>query len=407
MIHRVPLPLTLLVAAGARSFATGLTGVLLGLYLGQVGLGAGALGLVIGSGLAGLAVGTTLVAFAGDRFGRRRTLIATTVLSCAGLAGVALAETSVALAITAFLGMVNGMGRDRGPAQALEQSLLADSITDATRTRAFTRYTLIQDLAGAAGALAAAFPTLLERTIGLPAMAATRWTLVGAAALVLASLPLYLALPRDTRHATTEPWWHVPLSREGRRHVKGLAALFALDSLGGGFLAGSILTFWFFRRFGLSGDVLGPVFFAARILNAASYVGAAWLAGRIGLVRTMVFTHLPSSVLLCVLPFVPSTALAVLLFLLREALVQMDVPTRQSYVAAVTRAGERTFAMGVTGVVRNVGWAFGPPLGGLAMGAVGLGAPLLIGAGLKIVYDLALFASFRHVPAPEEARGAS
>ena len=398
----------LIAAAGTRSLSTGLVGVLLGLYLGQLGLDAWALGLVVGAGLAGLAAGTTAVAFLGDRLGRRRTLVATTLLSAAGLVAVALAGTPVPLGLAAFLGMVNGMGRDRGPAQTLEQSLLADGVTDRARTRVFTRYALGQDIAGACGALAAALPAVLEGALGLSPLAATRWTLVGAAAALLASLPLYFALPRDEPRGTPVapgPWWRIPLSPEGRRRVGGLAGLFALDSLGGGFLAGSIITFWFFRRFGLAGDVLGPVFFTARLLNAGSYVAAEWLATRIGLVRTMVFTHLPSSVVLCALPLVPAAAPAIALFLLREALVQMDVPTRQSYVAAVTAPGERTFALGVTGVVRNAGWAFGPPLGGLAMSAAGLGAPLVIGAGLKIVYDVALFASFRHVRAPEEGAG--
>jgi predicted MFS family arabinose efflux permease len=159
--------------------------------------------------------------------------------------------------------------------------------------------------------------------------------------------------------------------------------LFALDSLGGGLLAGSIVTYWFFRRFGLSGDVLGPVFFVARGLNAWSYLGAELLARRVGLLRG---------------------PLAIALFLAREALVQMDVPARQSYLAAVTEPGERTFALGITGLVRNVGWACGPPLAGWAMSAFGLGAPLVLGAGLKVVYDLALYASYRHVRPAEEAR---
>jgi MFS family permease len=396
---------SLIAAAGTRSLSTGLVGILLGLYLGQLGLDAGSLGLVVGAGLAGLAAGTTAVAFLGDRLGRRRTLIASALLSAAGLVAMTRAETVLPLAVAAFLGMVNGMGRDRGPAQTLEQSLLADGVTDRGRTRAFTRYTLGQDVAGACGALAAALPALLGNALGLSSLAATRWTLVAAAAALLGSVPLYRTLPPDeprVPRGRPGPWWKVPLSPEGRRHVRGLAGLFALDSLGGGFLAGSIVTFWFFRRFGLTGDVLGPVFFAARLLNATSYFAAEWLAARIGLVRTMVFTHLPSSAVLCALPFVPAAGPAIALFLLREALVQMDVPTRQSYVSAVTAPGERTFALGVTGVVRNAGWAFGAPLGGLAMDAVGLGAPLVIGAGLKIVYDVALFASFRHVRAPEE-----
>jgi MFS family permease len=401
----VSLQTRLIAAAAVRSLATGLVGVLLGLYLGQLGLDTGALGLVVGTGLAGIAAGTTVVAFLGDRWGRRRTLITTTLLSAAGLLAMARAATIVPLALAALLGMVNGMGRDRGPAQTLEQSLLADGVPDRRRTRAFTRYTLAQDLAAAAGALAAALPALVAGARHVPLLTATRWTFVGAGVVLLGSVPLYLTLPWDEPRPSRPspgPWWRIPLSRGGRRRVGGLAGLFALDSLGGGFLAGAIVTFWFFRRFGLGGDVLGPVFFAARLLNATSYLAAEWLAARIGLVRTMVFTHLPSSAVLCALPLVPTAGAAIALFLLRESLVQMDVPARQSYISAVTAPGERTFALGVTGVVRNTGWAVGAPLGGLAMGAAGLGAPLVIGAGLKMVYDVGLFAAFRHVRAPEE-----
>ncbi len=155
----------------------------------------------------------------------------------------------------------------------------------------------------------------------------------------------------------------------------------------------------------MTGAVLGPLFLAARALNAASYVAADVLSRRIGLLSTMVFTHLPSSVLLIFLPFAPNPWIAAFLFLARESLVQMDVPTRQSYVAAVTRPGERTFALGVTGLVRNVGWATGPAGAGWAMQALGLGAPLLCGAGLKIAYDLLLYRAFRHVRPPEELPG--
>lgn len=187
------------------------------------------------------------------------------------------------------------------------------------------------------------------------------------------------------------------MSGETRRRVAGLTGLFTLDSLGGGFLAGSILTYWFFRRFGLTGESLGPLFFAGRVLNALSYGWAAALSRRIGLVRTMVFTHLPSSLVLLGLPLAPTAALAAALFLARESLVQMDVPTRQAYVAAITRPGERTPALGLTALARNVGWAVGPALAGLATAAFGLPAPLVAGAGLKVVYDVALFASFRQI----------
>lgn len=385
-------------AAGVRSFATGLLGVLLGLYLAELGLGAAALGVVVGAGLAGNAAGTALVALFAERWGRRSTLLAASALSAGGLAATALASGVTPLAIAGFLGLVNGMGRDRGPAQTIEQSLLADAAGDAERTAIFVRYAFLQDVLGAAGALAAAAPALLERLGGVPAAAAYRTTLLGAAAVSLIPLWLYARLPAANAATPGAPR-PAPMSPASRRRVGGLAALFALDSLGGGLLAGSILSYWFFQRFGLGPEALGPIFFAARALNALSYFAAERLARRIGLLSTMVFTHLPSSLVLVALPFVPAAGPAIALFLVREALVQMDVPTRQAYVAQVTAPGERTAALGITGLVRNVGWALGPPLAGAAMALWGLGAPLLGGAGLKACYDVALYVSYRKGPA--------
>ncbi len=390
-------------AAGARSFVIGLTGVTLGLYLAARGFDPALLGGVVASGLAGNAAGVALVAAWGERLGRRRALVGATVLSAAGLATVALVASPPGIAIASFFGMVNGMGRDRGPAQTLEQSLLADAVDDAGRTAAFTRYSFAQDVFGALGSLAAAAPALLQGALGLEPAAAHRATFAGAALLALAPVALYARLPADRTAGAHGP--PAGLSPASRRRVARLSALIALDGLGGGFLAGSILSYWFFRRFGLGAATLGPVFFAAKALNAASYLGAEALARRLGLVRTMVFTHLPTSLILLALPFVPSAGLAVAIFLAREAFVQMDVPARQSYIAAVTAPGERTAALGITGLVRNVGWALGPGLAGGAMTALGLGAPLVAGAALKTTYDVALYLSFRGVRPPEE-RGA-
>ncbi len=377
--------------------------MLLGLHLAQLGVSAQTLGLVIGVGLFGMAVGTASVSFLGETWGKRPALMVTATLAGLGLAVVAMSESTTVLVVAAFFGMVNGMGRDRGPAEVMEQSMLSALVTDRDRTRAFARYSLVQDVAGALGALAAGAPALFAGRLGLTALEASRASLVGAGGLLLLSVPVYLLLPEESGGARDRaPWWRVPLSPVAKRRVGGLAGLFALDSLGGGFLAGSIITYWFFRQFGLGAEVLGPVFFGAKVLNALSYLVAEWLARRIGLIRTMVFTHLPSSLLLCALPFVPTAWWAIALFLIREAMVQMDVPTRASYVAAVTAPGERTFAFGATGIVRNTGWALGPTLAGVAMGGLGLGAPLLIGAGLKIVYDLSLYSAFRNVRPPEE-----
>jgi MFS family permease len=178
--------------------------------------------------------------------------------------------------------------------------------------------------------------------------------------------------------------------------------LFAIDSLAGGFLTTALLSFFFYRRFGVGLEAIGPMFFAARMLNAVSHFGAAWLARRIGLVKTMVFTHIPSSLLLVSVAYAPSFPVAALLFLLREGLVEMDVPTRQSYVMAVVRPAERTVASGVTHIVRMGAWAVAPAFAGMIMKDVSLMLPLVIGAGMKVGYDLLLWRAFRHVKPPEE-----
>jgi MFS family permease len=187
-----------------------------------------------------------------------------------------------------------------------------------------------------------------------------------------------------------------------KKVVVKLAGLFSLDAFGGGFLTDALVAYWFFRRFGVAEASLGVLFFAVHLLNAASHLGAAWLARRIGLVNTMVFTHLPSSLFLIAAAFAPSVKWAVLLFLCREALVEMDVPTRQSYVAAVVLPHERTFASGIANLARNVFWAAGSSVAGFFMQSVAFSAPLVIGGGAKIGYDLLLYRAFRKIKPPEE-----
>jgi len=212
-----------------------------------------------------------------------------------------------------------------------------------------------------------------------------------------------IEVPVTTRPRAT----HARLDPQTRSVVTRLAVLFGLDSIGGGFLNSALIAYWFFRRYGTSEGELAVLFFAARTLNAVSHLVAAWMARRIGLINTMVLTHLPSSLFLMAAPAAPSAAVAGALFLAREALVEMDVPTRQSYVMAVVPPQERTFASGVTNVTRNVGWAVGPSLAGLVMQRVALAGPLFIGGALKIGYDLLLYGSFRHIRPPEESSSAS
>lgn len=398
----------ILASAALRSFAIGLVAVMLGLHLAALGFQPKGIGLVVGLGLAGNALSTALLAGAGERVGRKRTLLTLSALSTAGLATLALTSTTGVIVVAAFLGMVNGMGRDRGAAQAVDQAILAERVQDRDRTPLFVRYTLAQDIAAAFGSLALGVPAWLQRASGLDAGASYRWMFAAAAVTSLAQLLLYARLRLPAAHERAADWEsHPRVSGAAKRRVAGLSGLFAMDSLGGGFLAGTILSYWFFRRHGLPPDAIGAIFFGARLLNALSYLAAGALARRVGLVRTMVFTHLPANLLLLVLPFVDVVWLAVALFLLRESLVQMDVPTRQSYVAAIVLPHERTFALGATNVVRHMGWTAGPPLAGFAMATAGLAAPLVTGASLKIVYDLSLYAGFRRVRPPEEAGSAS
>ncbi len=387
-------------SAFLRSLATGIVGVLLGIYLAKLRFDAAQIGLVIAAGLAGGAVATFLVTLAGDRFGRRKALLCLAALG--GLGGIAAAFASAfsAMIAAAFLGMLNGMGRDRGAALVLEQAILPATTTDADRTKAFAWYNVLQDAGHALGSLLAGAPYAFRRVLPLEEVFSFRLAMALAAFLILMTAALYLKLsPAVEAPAVREK---EALSPGSRKVLWRISALFAVDALAGGFLVTSLLSYFFYRRFGITEGAVAVLFFLARVLNALSHLGAAWLARRIGLVNTMVFTHIPSSVFLVTVAFAPNFPVAALLFLLREGLVEMDVPTRQSYVMAVVRPEERTFASGVTHLVRVGAWAVAPSFAGVLMQGIFLGVPLMIGAGMKIAYDLLLYAAFRGVKPPEE-----
>lgn len=401
------------VAGFVRAAAVGVVGVLLAIYLSQIGLSAAGIGLVIGSGLAGAAVATLAVSMHGDAFGRKRALIVIALLTACGyVALAALTQVAVLLPVM-FVCMLNGMGRDRGAASALEQAILPQTTGPERRTWVLAWYNLVLDGGHAIGALAAAIPTVLIRTWHADPVAAHRATfLMCAVAVVVGTVP-YLALsgrievPRVAAPPRASEPTRFPASMGIDPHTRSvvtrLALLFGLDSIGGGFLSSALIAYWFFQRYGTSESELAVLFLAARMLNAASHVMAAWMARRVGLVNTMVLTHLPSSLLLMAAPGSSSAMIAGALFLAREALVEMDVPTRQSYVMAVVQPHERTFASGVTNVTRNVAWAIGPSIAGVVMQRVALAGPLFIGGSLKIAYDLLLYGSFRHTKPPEES----
>jgi predicted MFS family arabinose efflux permease len=298
--------------------------------------------------------------------------------------------------------MLNGMGRDRGAALVIEQAMLPATTTAEGRTQAFAWYNVAQDIGHALGSLLVGLSTLLVAWGVADSLGAHRATMLVAAVLTLAPLPLYFGLGESVE-APPGRGERQRLSPESRSLLVRISALFAVDSLAGGLLVTSLLSWFFFERFGASEATIGALFFGARLLNAGSHLGAAWLAKRIGLVNTMVFTHIPSSLLLVTVAYAPTFPIAAALFLLREGLVEMDVPTRQSYVLAVVRPEEATVASGVTSLVRMAAWAVGPGVAGVFMQSASIMTPLVVGAAMKIGYDLLLWRAFRKVKPPEEA----
>ena len=396
-------------ASFLRAVAVGAAGVFTAIYLSELGFSAGTIGLIIGAGMAGGAAATLAVGMRADLvLGRKRLLVLLSALGVLGYLALLVPAGAAALCGLAFLGAMNAMGRDRGGVSALEQAILPETVSPDRRTWALAWYNVWLDAGHAVGALAGAAPVLIAVATDADSVSAHQTVLGGCAALLLIGCLLYSQLSSKLEVAKTA----VPVDLrpmrtvrpESRRAVRKLALLFGLDSLGGGFLSSSLVALWFFSRHGLNEQQIALLFFTARVLNALSHLGAAWLAQRIGLVNTMVFTHLPSSVLLMAAPAAPTAGLASTLFLAREGLVEMDVPTRQSYVMAIVSSEERSYASGVTNLMRTLGWAAGPAAAGLVMQHVALAGPLVIGASLKVAYDLLLYFSFRHLKAPEERR---
>ena len=308
------------------------------------------------------------------------------------------AETLALVLLVAFVGSINPSGGDLGMLVPLEHALLTKETADRDRTGVFARYSLIGALTAAVGALAAALPELLAAH-GWPKLGAIKLMFYLYAALGLLAALLYARLPRDHTHADSRPKSALGPSRGV---VYKLAALFSLDSFAGGFAVQSLIALWLFERFDLSLAAASLFFFWSNVLTAFSYPVAARLGRRFGLVNTMVFTHIPSSLCLILAAFSPNLVIVLTLLLVRSALSQMDVPTRTSYVMAVVTPAERAAAASVTAVPRSLAAAVSPALAGALLSTSFAGLPLVICGVLKIAYDVALLFSFRHIKPPEE-----
>jgi len=411
-VNRAARDVPLLFASRAvRLFAYGFLSVVLVLYLAEAGLSEARIGLLLSLTLAGDTLVSLALTTRADRVGRRAMLLAGAALMV--LAGVVFAATKsfVLLLLAATVGVISPAGNEVGPFLAIEQAALSEAVPDAHRTQAFAWYTLAGSFATALGSLAGGgLASALQRG-GASPLASYRAVVLGYAALgaVLALLFTRLS-PRveapAARRATgghPSPLLHgLGLSRS-RRTVLKLSALFSLDAFGGGFVVQAFVAYWFHRRFGAAPALLGAIFFGANVLAGISALSATWVARRIGLVRTMVFTHLPSNVLLFLVPLAPTLPLAMALLFLRFSISQMDVPTRQSFTMAVVDPGERSAAAGVTGIARTVGAALSPLVAGPLYAVPALASiPFFIAGALKIAYDLALFSAFRRVVPPEE-----
>ncbi len=398
--------ITLFGARALRMFAYGQLAVVLFLYLRELGYSEATIGLLLTLTLLGDTVVSLALTTVADRLGRRRVL-----LFGAGLmvvTGLVFASTSSfwVLLLAATLGVISPSGYEVGPFIAVEQASLSQTVKAQARTKIFAWYNLVGSFSTALGSLGGGWLCQALQHAGWDALPSYRVVLVGYGAAGLGLLGLFASLSPRVEVGATEAAssGRLGLGRS-RKVVVKLAGLFSLDAFGGGFVVQSVVCYWFSLRFGVEPGLLGSIFFGANILAGISALSAAWIASRIGLVNTMVFTHLPSNVLLMLVPLMPTVELAIAMLLLRFSISQMDVPTRQSYTMAVVAPEERSAAAGVTGVARTVGASLSPMLTGPMLASAALAsAPFLVSGGLKIVYDLLLWREFRRV-APQEERG--
>jgi predicted MFS family arabinose efflux permease len=389
-----------------RMFAYGLLGVVLVLYVAARGLDDARIGLLLTLTFLGDAALSLWLSTHADRWGRKRTLLAGAGLMAVGGAVMAATGDFTLLVVAATIGVISPTGNEVGPFLAVEQAALAQVVTAAERTRTFAWYNLVGYLATALGSLVSGSVVQALQLSGrgeVASYAAVFWAYA-----VLGGVIAAMALALDGAVEVAEPARVAEAGtlfglRQSQRTVLRLSGLFSVDAFAGGFIVQSFLVYWFHRRFGVGEGALGGVFFGTNVLSGLSALAAVPLARRIGLVNTMVATHLPSNVLLMLVPLMPDFHWAVGLLWLRHSISQMDVPTRQSYVNAVVPAAERSAANGVTGVARQLGTAVAPFCATLLPAAAVLaGGPFFIAGGLKIAYDLALWRAFRREHPPEE-----
>ena len=387
-----------------RLFCYGFLSVILALYLSEAGFTESQIGLLFTFTLVGDAGITLWLTTSADRFGRKRTLVVGALLMAGAGVGFVLTRNYILLLIAAIIGVISPGGNEIGPFLSVEQSSLSQLVPDEKRTGYFAWYNLVGSFATATGALTGGWLAQWLQNMGRSPFESYRTVLTGYAIGGFILLVLFFNLSRAIE-AVSRPDTTKRVLGLHRSHkiVFKLSSLFALDAFAGGLIVQSMFAYWFFVRFGVEAGTLGSIFFGANILAGVSALLAVRIAKRFGLINTMVFTHIPSNILLILVPFMPNLPLAIGLLLLRFSISQMDVPTRQSYTMAVVAPDERSAAAGITAIARSVGASVSPVLTGLFFSIPALlSAPFILSGGLKIVYDLLLFREFRALKPPEE-----
>ena len=384
-----------------RLFAYGFLSVILALYLSQVGLSESAIGVLFTFTLLGDAGISLWITTSADRIGRKRMLLLGAALMIFAGGVFALTGNFVILTIAAIIGVISPSGNEIGPFLSIEQAALTQIVPDNQRTRVFAWYNLVGSFATATGALVSGTLAQFLQANGVAPLDSYRVIVIGYAAIGLVLAILFSRLSNNVETMRRVVSTRIGLHRS-RNVVLKLSALFALDAFAGGFIVQSLIAYWFQARWGVEPGILGTIFFGANILAGISALSAARIAKRIGLINTMVFTHIPSNILLMLVPLMPNLPLAIFVLLVRFSISQMDVPTRQSYTMAVVDPDERSAASGVTTIARSIGAAWSPSLTGALFAASFLSAPFFLAGGLKIIYDVIIWKSFSAVKPPEE-----
>jgi MFS family permease len=397
----------LLAARTLRTFAYGFLSVILAIYLKLVGFEDFYIGLILTATLVNSVIFTLIASFYADRVGRRKILIMyAALMSLSGLIFF-LTTNYIALIISALIGTINVTGTETGAFLSIEQAVLPQMVNDINkRNTVYALYNMVGTFAMSAGVLLSGLPQILAQQYGLNQIQSIRPLFLLYSIIGLAVLGIYYLISNKVE-VQTNSMRHKPLretlSPQSKQIVGKLSSLFALDSFAGGFVIQSIVSLWFFTKFGVDLTTLSYIFSIAGVLTAFSYLAAAKIADRIGLINTMVFTHIPSNILIILVAFAPTFPLAVALYLARMALSQMDVPTRQSYLVAVVKENERTAAAGITNISRNITQSISPSIAGYILQSLSiLSAPFVLGGALKIVYDVALYFNFKSIKPPEE-----